>query len=190
LWGGKAKGSLGRRFIDPIRVGTGARQALANGRRRGAATGSEAEVMEPLAALSTDYDSGGGGGPAGSQSGAKHRRRRWPVWRLLGGFLRQAGLSGRPPSQGRHSGGGGARCVEPRTYLIASRSSGKHRSEGINPRLRAPDPSLTNTSHRNQPRRRPINFPSRITYCRCRPMMRPAQVPIDSSHRIGPGKPR
>ena len=164
MWGGKSKGSLGRRFIDAIRAGTGARQALANGRRRGAATGSEAEVMEPLAALSTDYDSGGGGGPAGSQSGAKHRRRRWPVWRLLGGFLRQSGLSGRPPSQGRHSGGGGAGRVEAITSFIASRNAVKHPSEGDNSRLRAPDPPPTNSSHRKQPRRRRISLLNRITY--------------------------
>ena len=127
-----------RRFIDAGGAETGAGPALANGRRRGAATCSEAEGVEPLTTLAAVYDASGGGGPAGSHSEAKHRRRRWRVWRLRDGLLRHSGPSGPPPCQGRHSGGGGAGCIEPITYLVASRNAGKHPSEGVNPRLRAP----------------------------------------------------
>jgi len=164
MWGGKAEGGAGRRFIDAVGAGTGASQALANGWRRGAATGSEAEGVEPLTALERVYAAGGGGGPAGSQSAAKHRRRRWLVWRLRGVLFRLPGWSGPPASQGRHSRGGGAGCHDAVTALIASRNAVKHPSEGVNPRLRAPDPPPTNSSHSKQPRRRRISLLSRITY--------------------------
>lgn len=190
MWNGKAEESVGRGFVDAVSAGTGAGQALAKGRRPGAATGREAEGVKPLAALETVYNAVGGGGTAGSPSEEKHRKRRWLERRLHNSLLRQSGLICPPPAQGRHSGGGGAGCAEPKTSLVASRNAGKQPSEGIKPCLRAPDPPPTNTSHRNQPRRRPISLPSRITCCRCRTMMRPAQVTIDSSHRIGPGMPR
>jgi len=147
MWGGKAQGGVRRRFIDAVGARTGASQALAHGWARGAATGSEADGVEPLTALEMLYAAGGGGGPAGSQSAAKHRRRRWCAWRLRGGVLRQSGRSGLPPFRGRNSGGAGAGSVEPITSVIASRNAGKHPSGGINPRLRAPDP----TTHQRFP---------------------------------------